>query len=74
MEAAKNRFVMIGLAYIGVKSKILPLYLKGRFYAMDAFRHKGNIFRQYSHSVPNRKILRNKFWRIFLVFKPSVCT
>ena len=38
---------------------------KGRFYAIDAFRHNGKILRQYSRFVPNRKILRRELWRIF---------
>ena len=35
----------------GVKSKIFPLCLKGRFYAIIAFRPKGKILRQSHRSV-----------------------
>ena len=57
--------IIFGYVHFGVKSQILPLYLKGRFYAIDAFRHKGKILRRHSRSVPNRNILRKEFQRIF---------
>ena len=47
------------LSDIGVKSKKISLGLKGRFYAMHVFMHKGKILRQSLRSVPNDKVLRN---------------
>ena len=52
-----------GYADVGVKSKIFPLCLKGRFYAIIAFRPKGKILRQSRRSVPNGNILRMEGWR-----------
>ena len=41
-----------GRTYVGIKGKILPLCLKGRFYAIIAFRLKGKILRQSPGFVP----------------------
>ena len=54
-----------GRTYIGVKKQILPLDLKGRFYAINVFRHKGKILRQSLRSVLNGNILHKESWRIF---------
>ena len=51
-----------GRTYIGVKSKILPLYLKGRFYA--------NILVLYLTG----RFYATNFGAYSLVLKPSVCT
>ena len=47
------------------REMLLTLYLNGRFYTINAFRHKGKILCQSSRSVPNRKILLNVVWHIF---------
>ena len=43
----------------GVKWEILPLCLKGKFYANHAFMHKGKILRQGCRCVHNNSILRH---------------
>ena len=43
----------------GVKWQILPLCLKGKFYANHAFLHKGKILRQGCCCVHNDSILRH---------------
>ena len=40
MNLEAPKMTQEGRTYVGVKTEILPLYLKGRFYAIDAFRHK----------------------------------
>ena len=54
-----------GLGHVdfGVKWEILPLCLKGKFYANHAFVHKGKILRQGCRCVHNDSILRHWFWR-----------
>jgi len=47
----------------GVKWQILPLCLKGKFYANHAFVHKGKILRQGCRCVHNDSILRHRIWR-----------
>jgi hypothetical protein len=54
----------------GVFKKILPLDLKGRFYANVSFRPKEEISRRVPRFVQNGDILRKVFWRISaLVFQ-----
>ena len=53
--------LMVMLMVFGVNSQILPLYLKGRFYAINAFRHKGKILCHHSRSVPKRNIYAKNF-------------
>ena len=48
-----------GHTYFGIKWQILPLCLKGKFYANHAFVHKGKILRQGCHCVHNDSILRH---------------
>ena len=54
-----------GRTYIGVKKQILPLDLKGRFYAINVFRQKRKILRQSLCFVLNGNILHKESWRIF---------
>jgi len=43
----------------GIKWQILPLCLKGKFYANHAFVHKAKILHQGCRCVHNRSILRH---------------
>ena len=52
-----------GHVEFGVKWEILPLCLKGKFYANHAFVHKGKILRQGCRCVHNDSILRHRIWR-----------
>ena len=47
----------------GVKWQILPLCLKGKFYANHAFVHKGKILHQGCRCVHNDRILRHRISR-----------
>ena len=47
----------------GVKWQILPLCIKGKFYAIHAFVHKGKILRHGCRYVHNDSILRHGVWR-----------
>ena len=58
-----NRSIRVPpITYFGVKWRILPLCLKGKFYANHAFVHKGKILRQGCHCVHNDSILRHWIW------------
>jgi len=52
-----------GHTHFGVKWQILPLCLKGKFYANHAFVHKGKILRHGCRCVHNDSILRHWIWR-----------
>ena len=53
----------LGHVDFGVKWQILPLCIKGKFYAIHAFVHKGKILRHGCRYVHNDSILRHRVWR-----------
>ena len=53
-------FIWPGHVDFGV---ILPLCIKGKFYAIHAFVHKGKILRHGCRYVHNDSILRHGVWR-----------
>ena len=56
LQLSTNGFVHVDF---GVKWQILPLCLKGKFYANHAFVHKGKILRQGYRCGHNDSILRH---------------
>ena len=58
-----SAYVVDGRTYFGVKWQILPLCIKGKFYAIHVFVHKGKILRHGCRYVHNDSILRHGVWR-----------
>ena len=58
-KSADRPTIRFGHVDFGVKWEILPLCLKGKFYANHAFVHKGKILRQGCRGVHNDSILRH---------------
>ena len=58
-----NPATAVGRTYFGVKWQILPLCIKGKFYAIHVFVHKGKILRHGCRYVHNDSILRHGVWR-----------